>query len=120
MLDETDLYEEIIEGMSPAEERANLERDGRIAAHIERDLQLRGPLYLYIEQRRREAGQALRGLAEVDPRDGVAIAELQAVVREFSRACGWVFHRLEASDLAAEVIRDRWGNEDHGDDGGDQ
>lgn len=94
------------------EERQALERAGRVAANIEIDLEQGGPLGLYIKSRRQEASEALRVLAEVDPRDAVSVAMAQSVVREYLRAVNWVAAKIEESEAADEIIKRDYGNDD--------
>lgn len=93
------------DGMSDIERRKWLERTGRIAAEIEIDLETGGPLGLYAKSRRNEAMEALRILADIDPRDAIAIAEAQAIVREYLRVFAWVAAKIEEAAQATETIK---------------
>lgn len=90
--------------LAELERRNELERIGREAAHLIIDLQDRGPLYKYVQQRRKEAAAALLELATANPRDVVAITQAQSLVREYLKAIRWVHVRLEEAEDAARII----------------
>lgn len=90
------------------ERRKILERTGRIAAEIEIDLESKGPLGLYAEDRRRDAADALRALAGADPRDAVAIAELQGTVKEYLRVFEWVGGWMDRAAQAEQTIKQEY------------
>ncbi len=100
------------ERLAAMEERAGLERVGALGAAIEYELIEGGPLKLYLEARRQEAGAALIALAEADPRDAVSIAEAQATVREYVKAARWIAARVEDADHAQEQIEREYGRHD--------
>lgn len=105
------LQDEFFEGeLSELERRRRLERDGRVAADIEIDLQDKGPLYLYVKERRAAAAAALQRLVDTDPRDATGIATTQAEVMEYLRACDWIHARIEAAEQAEEIIKEEYGD----------
>ena len=87
------------------ERRRFFERTGRIAAEIEIDLESKGPLGLYAEDRRKDAANALRLLVSIDPRDPVAITEAQSIVREYLRVFEWVGGWMDQAERAEETIK---------------
>lgn len=106
----------IDEGLAELERRAELERAGALSAVIEYELIEGGPLKLYLESRRQEAAEALKRLITANPRDGVAIAQAQAVVHEYVRCANWIAGRIEAADHAQEQIEREYGRNDQADD----
>lgn len=93
------------------ERRRLLERTGRLAAHIEIDLESSGPLSEYVKSRRLEAGEALRMLTDIDPRDAISITTAQGVVREYLRVCEWVSARIEDAAEADRIIKREYDGE---------
>lgn len=93
------------------ERKRILERTGRIAAEIEIDLDTKGPLGLYAEDRRKDAALALRVLTSVDPRDAVAITEAQGTVREYLRVFEWVGGWMDRAAQAEATIRQEYDSE---------
>lgn len=86
-----------------------LEKRNRRAADIILDIQDRGPLYHFLSDRRAHAIQALLSLIDIDPRDSVSIARLQAEARSWTDAVDWMSTRLEEADdakLEPEDIED--------------
>lgn len=94
------------------ERRRSLERIGRVSAEIEIDLESKGPLGLYAEDRRRDAAEALRLLATIDPRDAVAIAEQQGAVREYLRVFEWVGGWMDRADQAEQTIKQEYDSDE--------
>ena len=107
--DPTDPF--FMDAVEELERRRQLERVGRIAAEITVDLESKGPLGLYAVDRRNDAAAALRTLAAVDPRDAVAIAEAQAVVREYLRVFEWVGGWADRAVEAEEIINREYNSE---------
>lgn len=95
--------------LTELEHRHSLERAGRIAAGILIDLQDRGPLYLYVKERRARADQSLRDLVAADPHDAVAVALLQSKVNEYLDACIWIDKALETGAQAEAAIHEEFG-----------
>ncbi len=107
--------EELVHGLFDSslrdlEERQALERANRLAANIEIDIEQNGPLGQYIKFRRQDACEALKVLAEIDPKDAVSVALAQSVVREYLRAVSWVSASIEESEAADEIIKRDYGN----------
>lgn len=99
----------IEERLADYEQRAELERAGRLGAAVEYELIEGGPLKLYLEARRQEAADAIKELITADPRDAVAIAQAQATVHEYVKAAQWIAGRIEAADHAQEQIEREYG-----------
>lgn len=97
------------------ERRRALERVGRTAAGIEIDLEDGGPLAQYVKLRRSMALEAIQGLAQIDPKDPVSIATLQADVREYLRVCEWVTGRMEEAAEAERIIEREYGEQQDAD-----
>lgn len=112
MSDETYFGEDELaeETLSEIERRNELERDGRIGAEVYLDIVENGPLGLYLKERRQLAKDALLRLAEINPKDGIAIAEQQAVVKEFLIVTRWVRSRIDAAIDAEQTIKREYGN----------
>lgn len=106
-MDEELLGADVLEEL---EQRRDLERAGRIGADIILDLQDKGPLYLYMQERRREAAQSLIQLAAIDPRDAVSIAANQATVREYLKILGWIEGRMDQAKEAEAIINEGYGS----------
>ena len=102
-------------GVDDLERRRVLERTGRIAGDIEIDLESKGPLGLYAEDRRTDAAGALRTLATIDPRDAVGIVEAQAIVREYLRVFEWVGGWMDRAAAAEEIIKREYDGDDQDD-----
>lgn len=100
------------DNLSEMEERAILERVGRVAAEITIDIEDQGPLGLYVASRRNEAAEALRVLTKIDPTNAVAIAMAQSTVGEFLRVCEWIAARMDDAQHAQERIKREY--DDHG------
>lgn len=107
--DPTDPF--FLDAVEELERRRMLERTGRIAAEITIDLESKGPLGLYAADRRNDAATALRVLATVDPRDAVAVAEAQAVVKEYLRVFEWVGGWADRAVEAEEIIKREYSGE---------
>lgn len=100
------------------ERRRILERTGRVAAEIEIDLESKGPLGLYAEDRRKDAANALRLLAGIDPRDAVGIAEAQGAVREYLRVFEWVGGWMDRAAQAEATIKQEYDSDPEDDNEG--
>lgn len=100
------------DALAELERVRELETASRVGAHIILDLQDRGPLYLYLKQRRQEAVASLLNLAAIDPRDAVAIAQHQAVVREYLKITGWIDRGIERAKEAELIINEGYGSDD--------
>lgn len=80
-----------------------IETKNRRAALVIIDIQDKGPLYGYLRDRRIEAVNAMMDLLDVDPRDAVEIAKLQAIVENWTNATDWMKARLnDAQDANLE------------------
>jgi hypothetical protein len=115
--DEDEFYDD---GLNEIERRHKLERSSREAADIARDLQVRGPLYQYVQYRRKPAIVALNELVNLDPGDVAGIAAAQASVREYLMATEWIDRSVEIGSDATETIQREYrdGEEDQfGDEG---
>lgn len=91
------------EELSNIERRKALESAERVAADIEHDLNISGPLALYVQSRKREASESLRVLVNLDPSDAVAVAMAQQSVKEYLRAIDWIYKSVEAARDAARA-----------------
>lgn len=101
------------ENLSDLERKQALHRLKRETVDIERDFAATGPLKSYLDSRREEAKEALRILVDLDPRDGVRIAQAQSSVREYLRVVDWIAGRLdEAVAAEAELTDDQTGDDD--------
>lgn len=98
-----------------AERRHRLQRQVREAKEIEQSIEQDGPLGKYLRFRRNLARRALQGIVEADPKDAVAIASLQAEIKEFLRVGEWVLSELSAAEMAEQDINEEFGNT-HGQD----
>jgi hypothetical protein len=104
------LEDEFIEStMSEIEQRALLEKAGRIAADITIDLQEKGPLYLFVRRLRDPATAALLQLAEADAHNPVTIARLQATVKLYLESIRHIHQCLASGADAERTINEQWG-----------
>ena len=101
--------------LSELEHRYALERAVRVAAGVTIDIQDRGPLSLYVQQRRQEAVQSLLDLAcNIDAKDAVAIAKAQTNVVEYMKVCDWTHSQIVAGQQADDIIKEHYA--EHGND----
>ena len=94
------------DGLSALERRRALQRAGTLAAEIHIDVAAKGPLLLYLKERRNEALEALYALVSIDPRDDVAIARAQTVVAEYLKVAHWIAARREDALEADRIIQE--------------
>lgn len=109
MFDEESAFTEALDNLSEIERRHLLEKQGRIAADIELDLQDRGPLYLFVQQARGTAVAAMQLLARIDVNDGPGILRAQASVQQYIQALRFIHGGLEAGQQAEEIIHEEYG-----------
>ena len=84
-------------------------------AGIEIDLTDKGPLYLYLQERRSVAKTALSALVETDPHDGIAVARAQAAVQEYLKVCAWIAGRIDDAARADDIIKEDYSDRDQAD-----
>ncbi len=112
--DEEGAYDDALAMLTEMERRGALEEDSRIAAHITLDLQDKGPLYLYVKERRDKAISDLRVLVETPPDSPQNIARLiaaQASFAEFRKVTRFIHGGLQNGERAAEIIKEEYGYE---------
>jgi len=100
-----DLFED---GLTALEQRRQLEQAVSLKTDIEKDLAGKGPLFLYLKQRRAVALAALKSLAEADPKDAAGIARLQTVIDEYITPCEWMAARLDEGAHSARIIKEEF------------
>jgi len=108
---EDDFYDDGLADIeeTAAERRHKLQRQVREAKEIEHAIENDGPLGKYLHYRRKIARTALQAIVEADPKDAVAIASLQAEIKEFLRVGEWVLSELSAADMAEQDINEEFG-----------
>lgn len=100
--------------MTGIEQKHDLERAVRAGQDVELAIAEGGPLASYMVERRRLGLDALAGLVEINPADAVAIATLQATVREYLNVRTWVRRTVATAQDAKEMLRDEFGDEEKG------
>lgn len=103
------------ETLDELQRKHELERTGRVAADIIIEIEDKGPLGLYLKERRDLAKDALLSLATIDPKDGVTIAQRQEIVKEYLRLSRWIRARLSEAKAAHEIIEREYGDATHND-----
>jgi len=103
-----DIDEFLDNALEEREQKFELDRDIRVAAEIDIQMADRGPLYLYVVERRKRALGAMMDLAKIDPSDSVSIAKAQTVVFEYLDACSWIFRKQERAESAESIIEDHF------------
>lgn len=99
------------DGLADIQRRHALARITRVAADIQLDLETKGPLALYVKAREREAAEALRVLVGIEPTNAIGIAQAQATVNEYLRACEWIGGWMEQSEAADAAIKEEFGDD---------
>lgn len=117
IFDEEAAFEDGLDFLSEIDHRASLEGKSRIAAHITLDLQDKGPLYLYVKQRRIEAIQSMKKLVECDPSDVAAISTAQAAVREYRKSVDFIYGGLREGEYVERLIKEEYGDDAESKDG---
>lgn len=112
---EIDVDEFANEQLSELERRDQLESAGRLGAEIYVEVKDKGPLGLFLKARRELAAEALLSLARIDPRDQVAIAEQQAIVKEYLSLVEWIKQGIDEAVEAEETIAREYGDADTND-----
>lgn len=92
-----------------ARELDKLARTAQIAAEVKLDLQDKAALYRYLNERRAVGVEAMSALIHIDPRDGVAIASLQGIIRSWLDACEFIFAKLTEGEQADRQITEEFG-----------
>ena len=95
--------------LEEVERKHDLERLGQRAAQIEVDLADHGMLGAYVQARREEAHAAVAAFMSADPRDAVAMAQIQAEVGGYLRVRDWIVKSMEMADTAAAIINEEYG-----------